>query len=231
MKNFYKFSCAFLFVLLLVSLAVTLITGATGKAPTAEKFGLVAVCICLFLLAAVTVICLFTSQVGGRAAYKVGFYILHAGIVALLVGFLLSELTVTKSYFTFPVGHSYDRLEMTDGKSLVFDGSGSIFSLDELRREDYPDGSPKHYEATLGFYERSSGIMKRKESLTVNHPLRIGGYKVYLMDMSGDRTSATLLFKYDRGEYIILSGIAVLLCGTFLMCFSGLPKRRRGETE
>ena len=87
---------------------------------------------------------------------------------------------------------------------------------------------PKHYEAELAVYDLNSGVIREEKTLTVNHPAYINGFKVYLMDMTGDR--AALFIKYNPGEYVVLIGVALTVAGTFLACFSGFTKPKKSGT-
>lgn len=92
--------------------------------------------------------------------------------------------------------------------------------------------TPKYYEVDLSLYSVDKvqyyGTESEPHSLTVNHPLRCGDWKVYLMGVSaqGDTSYVTLTFKKDPGEFLTIAGIVLLVAGTFIACFmrTGKPK-------
>lgn len=221
MQKFYKISCLFMGGIGLIALAVTLFVGATGVSPTASKLGLYTVVGCLAVLTILTVFCLFITPIGGRLPYRIGVYLLHVGAVVLMVGFVVIELTTVKGNFEMYCGRRCSGFQLDDTRTLDFEEGDLV--LDGVSVEYYSDGvSPKHYEAKFGIYDEN-GVQKDQFVLTVNHPVYINGYKIYLNSLMGD-LGARLIIKYNPGEYIVLVGIAVLLTGIFLACFSGFRK-------
>ena len=109
-------------------------------------------------------------------------------------------------------------------------GKDEAFMLVENVKTDYyADGMPERYEAKIAVIEKSTGVVRREETLTVNHPKYINGYKIYLMDQAMGGSYARLLIKYNPGEYAVLIGIACLVAGTFLSCFTGFAGRKKKE--
>lgn len=96
--------------------------------------------------------------------------------------------------------------------------------------------TPKHYEAKLSLCdvkeERFYGTDADPYSLTVNHPLRCGDWKVYLMGISsaGDTDYVTLTFKKDPGEWVTVTGIVLLIAGAFLCSFLRPAKPKADAT-
>lgn len=93
--------------------------------------------------------------------------------------------------------------------------------------------TPKYYEAQLSLCdvenERYYGTDTDPHELTVNHPLRCGDWKVYLMGISSTESAdyVTLMFKKDPGELVTVAGILLLVVGTFIACFVKANNRKR----
>ena len=228
MKKLYMISCAILGVMTALCLGLSIYIGFTGGNPNGAIAGRILVLAMLATVAVLTVLCVVFSSVGGRAVYKLGFYVLHCGLIVLAVGFVLTNLTSQKyavQLHTGDAAESYRVFNFEDGRSFTLTDR---MGLSGVSSDFYGDGSPKHYEATLAFYDRT-GLQKKDEKvLTVNHPVRVDGYKIYLMNVDAAGDGASLLVKYNPGEYVVIIGIVTLLAGTYLMCFSGFEKRKGG---
>lgn len=111
----------------------------------------------------------------GLTPYKIGFYLLHLGLLVMLVGFLSYVIAGEYYNLSFSVGEGYDGFYKEDGD---YEGFGFGISIDNFTVEKYDDGSDKYYRADLVFSDGSS------DTLEVNKTLRHGGYKIYLMDYS-----------------------------------------------
>ena len=231
MKKLYFIACIILSVILGVSLILSIYIGFTGSNPNSALFGRILVLFLLGIMAVLTVVCVVFSQVGGKTVYKIGFYILHCGLIVLTVGFLLTNLTGEKHIVQLRTGSAKDSFSIfrfEDGNSFSF---SERMGLESVTADYYNDGSPKYYEAVLAFYDRATLNKTGEKTLTVNHPLRVDGYKIYLMSEDADNGIATLLFKYNPGEYVVLIGIVTLFAGTFVMCFSGFERKRKGGRQ
>lgn len=92
--------------------------------------------------------------------------------------------------------------------------------------------TPSYYEAKFilasAEYEEYYGSEDTPLSLTVNHPLRKGGWKIYLLAVSGSGEGAyvTFLFKKDPGEIVTYIGIGLLVIGSFISCFMRTGKKK-----
>lgn len=231
-KKFYTISCGIMSIVTVIALFVTLYVGTSGKAPAQSPFWNGLVLCSLGLMGALTVLCLCFSSVAGRALYKIGFYILHGGLVVLIVGFLLTNLAGAKCFGELtaidkggalaPSVEFYEDGVLKNKVNLTYS-----VGLESIVTEYYESGQPKHYEATLVLVDRSTRETVDKISLTVNHPVRIDGLKFYLMDAPRDGNSIKILVKDNPGEYVVIAGIVILTVGTFIMCFSdGFSLRR-----
>ncbi len=227
--KYYKFSCLVMSIASAVVFLVTLIYAFSGN----NLFGSVLTAILLCLFGALTVVCLCISNVGGNVFYKIGFYILHGGLVLLIVGFMIYGALGTKYDVSIFRGETYyDSIRDTTGEEEKMVSLGFKFRLEGLQTEYHTDKegnateSPKMYTAFLSVIypgETQSQILE----LSVNKPLYINGYKIYLMSVSNDgQNGATLLFKRDPAEFTITFGIALTIVGSFLMCYlSDVPLR------
>lgn len=224
-KKFYTVSCVIMAVITALALIVTFYVGTTGKAPAQSPGWNGLVLFSLISMGVLTVLCLCVSAVGGKIPYKIGFYILHGGLVVLIVGFVITNLASMKCYGELKtvedggsLAPSVDFYEDGVLKNRV-DLTYSV-GLKSIKTDYYESGQPKHYEATLVLVDRTTRETVKELSLTVNHPVRIDGLKFYLMDAPKDGNSIKILVKDNPGEYIVISGIVILTLGTFIMCFS-----------
>ncbi len=227
MVKFYRICCLVMGVLLIISLGITLFVGITGHNPKSELAGKVTVISSLILLGILTVFCLVFSKIGGNFAYRVGFYFLHGGLILLILGFVITDLTCEKYTLYLECGDahtSYSTYRFEDGSSFEL---ANRMGLESVKQEQYENGAPRYYEAKLAFYNMSAEQKVGEKILTVNHPARVEAYKIYLMSIDKGGSGAILLVKYNPGEYVTILGICTLLSGTFVMCFSGFEKKRK----
>lgn len=209
----------------LTVLLITIYVGATGDNPNEHLFGRIAVISLLAFMGILMVLCICFSKVSGKGVYKFGFYLLHCGLIVLVVGFVLTNLTCKKYTLYLESGNAaYSTFNFEDGSSFSLNRR---MGVESVKTEYYEDGNPKYYEAKLVFYpfNPSSNEKVDEKILTVNHPVRVEGYKVYLMSIGSNDGGAVLLVKYNPGEYVTIFGICTLLVGTFVMCFSNFEKK------
>lgn len=191
-------------------LVMTMISPSVGGA-----FSGMPIVIVLFCLAAAILVSLVAFN-PRKNAYSIGFYILHIGIVMFLVG-----------SFVFTVSGQKLRVDLMEGDDIYYNrvpageeviDLGFSVRLEDFTEELYDDGSPRYYEAVLGFYD---GTDEFSEVVTVNHPLYVGDWKIYLMGVSESESGASyvsFLFKNDSVEFISTAGIILTIIGTFCMC-------------
>ena len=179
-----------------------------------------------------------------KTVYSIGFYVLHIGIVAFLVGMMgysvagvetyaspvnTSSVTSVMEYRMHQMGYADRQISALKGYNNRIGGSdgevidlGFNFRIVDFKTEYYDDGvSVKHYEATVEFLNSKDGSVDRV-SLTVNHPIYRNGWKIYLMDVGTNPTfgyqQVQLMFKKDPTEFLSMSGIVLTIIGTFMMC-------------
>lgn len=240
--------------LVLVALCVmTVVASAGGKA-----WGGTMTFAVLFLLGLAITVTLVAFN-PRKGAYSVGFYLAHLGIVAFLAGSLIytvggysvtvavpnggsltpmleyqmmqmgltsDQITSLKGYYNQIPGEQID--EMT-GKKLPVD-LGFHLRITDFVTEYYDEAKTniKHYEATVELLYPDGKTETR--SLSVNNPLRVRGWKLYLMDVGIDEVygyeKVHVTFKRAPTEFLSTSGIILTILGTFLMCFGkSLPDK------
>ncbi len=191
-------------ITLLAMLIMTIIASAKGNALFSGWF--IIALLALFGLLTFVGIFFHNPKFSFRT---VGFYLLHVGIALFLIGQLIYTLGGVKVNVNMPVGNStYTEILRLDGDNLQL---GFSIGLTDFSEERYEDGSPKYYEATL--------ILDGEEYiLTVNHPIRYKGCKIYLMGYSSAQNVAGLLLKWDDGEILSTSGIVATIVGCVIIC-------------
>ena len=247
MDKIYKICCIVMAVILAATLALTLWIGFSGKNPGDVPAARIAVIAIAAVMGITIVFGVVFLKAGGKLAYKIGFYLTHCGLVVLIVGLLLTNLTQTKAYVV--VDGADVGVKRTD---IVQDGETgkTLLSFDHLicvenygtTYYDEAKTSPKSYEATVGLYDKASKEPAGTKKLSMNRPARIDGYKVYLMNLYPEGGTAGpngeilyphggvgLLFKHNPGEYVTIYGFAVSLAGVFLSCFSGVKKLKTAK--
>ena len=175
------------------------------------------------------------AKPSGSLPKRVGFYMTHGGIVLILAGFALFELAGDSITAAVPVGGDayYSNIQRENGEVCDL---GFNFRVDRFWIERYDDGPEKQYCAVLSF---ADAVTLREETaeLSVNHTLRRGGWKIYLMNYGfaadGIGEFVNLLFRYDPGEYVVKAGVAVLIAGTLLELLVGnaVPANARKKEE
>lgn len=247
-------------------------------------WGLVAL---LAVFAVVQILCILMEPFRLK---KIGFFLLHIGLVAVLAGSLLYYLVCIKvagvypvneygssagaqfssmktnlfkdedyvaNFTSFNVGITDFKVEYYDPIYDVYEDGGDTLVLSDVEAKDgvydfgaygslsvaestdgngtaktvslgneryaVPRVTEKHFEASVVIYNREEDT-NTEEVLTVNHPLRVNGWKIYLQ--SHGEGVVQLILKYDPGEYIVLAGMWMLVFGTVLSCF---VRRKEGD--
>ena len=170
----------------------------------------------LGIFALTQIICIITQKFSFK---KIGFYLLHIGLIAFLLGNFMYFMKGQLVEMVMPIdGMSYSSIKKDTGEFIDL---GFGISINEFNLEKYPDTEvDKWYEVKVTV--NRSGIPEN-EILAVNNPVRANGWKMYLIDYSGK--SIGVLFKYDPGEYISLTGLWMIISGSFIMCFSGMRRK------
>ncbi len=242
----------------------------------------------MFAICAVLTVCL----VQGKFSIKrIGFYLLHTGLIIMLAGGLIYFINGIKINGVYPVNryalssqavHAMEKSNRIKGEEYIADFNSFDLGVSDLKVEYYEpvydiyrigengnfserlrtdieingegyydfgeyglkkaengeniqlDGnvyavsrtSVKSYLGTLNIRNHKTGE-KYTEEISINHPLRVNGWKIYLMAYSAEQNSVTFTFKYDPAEYIILTGIWAVIIGSFLMSFARLGGKEK----
>lgn len=236
--KFYKLSCLVMAIVSALIFFTTLIYALSGVNIFNDSKEFTGILLAVF--GVLTAVCLCISVVGGSITYKVGFYVLHGGIVLLVAGFIIYGLFGEKYDVSVFRGDTFynsindttsEENKLIDlGFSFRFDGVEAEYHLDE---DGNPTVAPKMYTAYLTVLYPNTDSPQRVE-IAVNRPVHINGYKIYLMSMSNDgQNGATLLFKKDPAEYTVTAGMVMMIIGSFVMCFSSVNDKKRigGEAK
>ena len=155
----------------------------------------------------VQLVCLFFVR-PGLSIYKVGFYLLHAGILIMLIGFFLGAVfgKMLPTYVPVdPAGNAHGGMYDKDGEFVDF---GFGFKFTDFKAEFYDEErtSPSYYGAKVAVYETSdrTGVTYQADTvmLEVNHTFRNHGFKMYLMEYTDGSFSGD-------GSYLLPAETAV----------------------
>ena len=208
-----KISFVLYVVLAVVGLAILVM--AVLSPSVGGAFSGMPIVIVLFLLAAAIAVSLIAFN-PKKNAYSIGFYVLHVGIIMFLLGSFVFTVAGERVNLSLMEGDKPYYNQVSAGDEII--DLGINVRLENFTEELYDDGNPKYYEAVLGFYDGSEQFSK---SITVNHPLYVGEWKIYLMGVSESESGASyvsFLFKKDGAEFLSTSGIILTIVGTFCMC-------------
>ncbi len=115
---------------------------------------------------------------GGWA--RTGPVIMHIGILVLVVGGLATSI-VGKRFF----------LSGSPGETLALGESSYAVRVEDFRIETDAQGQVKQYHSQLTVLD--AGREVRQQGISVNHPLRFGGYNIYQASYQADPSRAKSL--------------------------------------
>ncbi|MBR5311455.1 MAG: cytochrome c biogenesis protein ResB [Clostridia bacterium] len=175
------------------------------------------------------------AKPSGNLPKKCGFYLTHAGIVLLLAGFALFEFAGDSVTAAVPVGGEtfYSNIQRENGEICDL---GFHFRADSRLIEYDETGYETQYYADLSFADPVT-LKIDGETLSVNHPVRRNGWKIYLMSFTyaADGTPApdyvNLILRRDPGEYAVKAGVVLLIAGTVLELLIGNAVRTKSTTK
>ncbi len=177
--------------------------------------------ILLGVVAALLLVCVCISKIYGGKTYRIGFFVLHGGLVILLVGFILQNALGQSIQLVLDVNGGYQG----GGETVYTDFQDAQNRMDlgfqicatDMQVSYYSGtGMVKEYDLTIETRKGPDDNMPVEYELKVNHPVHINGYKIYLMNYADN--AVVLMAKYNPMEYTILFGIIATLAGTVIMC-------------
>ena len=119
---------------------------------------------------------------------RMGVYVVHLGVVFILVGALIGFLWGFKGFIRLfegqSVGEVHSTSEPASHRSLGFQ-----VRCDDYHMSTYEDGTPKEYRSDLTVLQGGKEVLKK--SIRVNHPMSYGGFTFYQSSF-GDSTTATI---------------------------------------
>ncbi len=151
------------------------------------------------------------------------FLMPHIGVAVILTGALLTFIFGKTTEFKVPVMHDMlvDNIPAPDGSQWNL---GFRFSVTDFRAEYYDPGDddspaiPKNYEAKIRIVPKNGNEFS--SMLKVNHPVSHGGWRIYLVSFGNDPGPyVQLSAKKDIGRGAVITGIWILMTGTFIICF------------
>ena len=181
LNKLHKWSYLIMAVLTLVLLIAVIVVSNTGENEQ-MKGPLV---VTLFVIYAVlqTVCVVFMKP--KLSVYRIGFYVLHVGIVVMLVGFALYEIAGQSLHVNVPVNSSGDVYTQIQNEDKSFTDLGFGIRLNNFSVDTYESGAPRQYIANVGVYEGNSatGAMYNSDNVVieVNKTYRRNGWKIFLM--------------------------------------------------
>lgn len=182
MKSIQKLHFVSYLALTILSLllAVAAVVAAVTGSIEIYTGGLAAVIFVIFAI--LQIVCLAVYQ-PALTPYKVGFYLLHIGLLILLAGLAAYELAGESLTVQVPVsesGSSYSSVQDEDGESIDL---GFAFKIKDFKVEKYESGNDKYYRADVVFTDTET-LRQSEDYLEVNRTRRKNGWKLYLMDYS-----------------------------------------------
>jgi cytochrome c biogenesis protein len=136
---------------------------------------------------------------GHRGAWSYfGVYVIHAGVLVILLGAVIGSLFGFDGNVNIPEGGSADRIELRSGKGVMDLGFSVI--CDKFSVEFYDSGMPKLYKSDLSFMKE--GEILARGSLVVNHPLEFEGISFYQSSYGAVPGEAVLKIT-NKGEKLV----------------------------
>lgn len=189
----------------------------------------------------IQIICFFTVK-PRLTVYRVGFYVLHIGLVLFLAGSFFYYIGGDKTTLQMPVDpdNAYNQflrteqyeegMSVQDLDKITFDFDIGISKMDVTYYDPETDGTSgvKWYDGELMVIGKTASEPTYME-WSVNHPCRYNGWKIYLMGYDPNSQWVSLMCKKDPGEFLSLAGIWMLLGGSVMMCL--IKKRKAGDRE
>ena len=109
-----------------------------------------------------------------------GAWICHVGVLLLIAGFALGQITLQESV-----------IWGVPGDTRMMDETGLLITIDDFRTETREDDSVAQYVTEITVTDPSAGRAE-KASVSVNHPAEAGGFRLY-QNNTGTAVSASVI--------------------------------------
>lgn len=163
---------------------------------------------------------------------KAGIHLTHLGVLVLLVGGLVSMMSLQEGYMVIPEGktsdqiYAFDKGEITitppsaPGESMNWGEELAtlpfVLELKDFARETYPGtDTPKTYHAEMIVHNGDTAFPAR---IAMNEPLRLRGYTIYqssFLDV-GDKQATVLQVVRNQGRLLPYLAGFLMLAGLLL---------------
>ncbi len=219
---FYRISYIILTVFSVLILGLTVFDSAVGGG--SGVFSAVWVIFLFAAFVALQVICLCKMKPSLKL-HRIGFYILHFGLVLFLIGAFIYYSFGDKLTVHIPVNaQTYSQIQREENPE-EFTDLGFGMGISDFKSEQYEDtGMDKYFEATLMIEDKTSLRVENKR-LIVNKPIKENGWKIYLFGYDANNNVVTLFLKNDPAELVTDIGLWMCIIGSFLMCI----RKKTGE--
>ncbi|MEW6441545.1 MAG: cytochrome c biogenesis protein ResB [bacterium] len=111
-----------------------------------------------------------------RRYARLGPWLAHAGILAILVGGFLGARFGFRGSLVVPEGGEGSQVWVREGESIPL---GFRIRCDRFNVESYPNGTPREYRSDVTVLDDPSGKAVSKASIRVNHPFTYRGITFY----------------------------------------------------
>jgi len=147
---------------------------------------------------------------------KIGIHIIHLSIIILLIGGLLTAMTMREGFIPLKENQTRDQImAFTDETDNVDDFKNLPFkiTLNNFRRDVYPGTDmPRDYESRVTI---TDGDIKWPAIISMNEPLRYGGYTFYqsstAIDNDGQAISVLSIVTNKGWVFPYISGILLAI--------------------
>lgn len=223
-RQAYDLACLLTLGITLIFLTLAILTSLGADIPwDSPLVGLLLALGCIL-----TAVGIFMRKPCGNLPKDIGFYAMHIGLVVLLIGFGIFEISGDSIHANVPIGSEtfYANISRENGEVCSL---GFNFRITDFHIDYHEDGSEKQYRADIEFADAVSLRIDRDE-LSVNHTIRKNGWRIYLMSYSEQYVN--LMFRYDPGETLVKVGVWMTAAGTLLSLLAGnLPTGKQKEDE
>ena len=214
---------AFLYATLAAGLFITILVGLISRSGVQSwTFRIIYALMCVALLA--DVVRRFKVQ-GSR------FKVQDSGFKSS-ISLAVIQLGLVVALFGGAVGgqlREEERLKVSEGTTELF--RGLSVTLDDFTMDTYPNGRPKRFASDV--VVRTADDKTVSGTVEVNHPLSVGGWKIYQYDYdseAGAESTYTVLgMVREPWQGVMLAGILLMIAGAILLFF--VPSDKKGATS